>query len=215
MMLYMAANNSRVWKYRASGYPMGWMISPAGGGGWRNTVRGEVVMPYAIDNGMYHAPDKPPKGESALPPFYALLQRFIQDDNQPVFVVSPDVPYDGAKTKLLSAKHYEIIRATGYTGRIAIAVQNGMTPDDLDGYEAVFVAGSTEWKWATASGWMDEARARGMWGHVARVNTIKRVRQCIDMGADSADGTGIWRGDRKQLGGVLEALWESHLFIAP
>lgn len=29
-MIYLAANNSRVWKLADAGYPMGWMMSPAG-----------------------------------------------------------------------------------------------------------------------------------------------------------------------------------------
>ena len=209
-MIYMAANNSRVWHFRKEGYSMGWMISPSGG--WRTNVRDEDVMPYAIDNGLYHAPNEPTKGMKALPPFYAMLRRSLECTNQPIFVVSPDKPYDGEATRILSAKHRRHIREAGYGGRIAIAVQDGMTPDDLDGYDAVFVAGSTDWKWSTAEEWISEAHARGMWGHVARVNTIRRVRQCVDMHADSADGTGIWRGDRKQLAGVLDALSERHLF---
>ena len=209
-MMYMAANNSRVWHFRRAGYPMAWMFSPAGG--WRNTERDGDTMPYALDNGLYHAPNERPKGMSALPPFYAMLSRAVASVNQPIFVVAPDKPYDGSATRVLSAKHRRHIRERGYGGRIALAVQDGMTPDDLDGYGAVFVAGSTDWKWATAAEWVAEAHARGMWAHVARVNTIRRVRQCVDMHADSADGTGIWRGDRKQLAGVLEALAERHLF---
>lgn len=210
-MIYLAANNSRVWHFRREGYPMGWMISPAGAG--RSTIRDGDIMPYALDNGLFHTFGHPPKGMKALPPFYAMLRRDVGDANQPMFVVAPDVPYDGAATRLLSAKHRRHIRENGYAGRIALAVQDGMTPDDLDGYDAVFVAGSTEWKWDTAEVWVREAHDRGMWAHVARVNTIRRVRQCVDMHADSADGTGIWRGDRKQLAGVLEALAERHLFL--
>jgi len=208
-VIYLAANNSRVWVYREKGYPMGWCMSPAG---WRRPDRGGERMPFALDNGLYHPPDSPPKGMKALPPFYRMLDKCLAGGFSPLFVVAPDVPYNGDATRALSRKHARHIREHGYTGRIALAVQDGMTPDDLDGFDAVFVAGSTEWKWRTAPEWCDEAHARGLWAHVARVNTIRRVRLCVDMHADSADGTGIWRGDRAQLGGVLRALVEPHLF---
>lgn len=149
----------------------------------------------------------------ALPPFYAMVRRTVAEGWEPLFVTVPDVPYDGAASRLFSAKHRRHLRDEFPPMRLAVAVQDGMTPDDLDGYDAVFVAGSTEWKWATAAGWCAEAHARGMWAHVARVNTRRRIRQCVDMGADSADGTGIWRGDRQQLRGVMESLTEGHLFI--
>jgi hypothetical protein len=169
-------------------------------------------MPFALDNGLFHSPDQPPKGMKGLPPFYAMLDKCLAGGFEPIFVTAPDVPYDGAATRKLSAKHRRHIREHGYSGRLAIAVQDGMSPGDLDGYDAVFVAGSTAWKWDTASMWADEGHARGMWVHVARVNTIKRIRQCVDMHADSADGTGIWRGDRQQYAGVLRGLTEGHLF---
>ena len=83
----------------------------------------------------------------------------------------------------------------------------GMTP--------AFLAGSTEFKWSNMPRFTLAAHGRGMWMHVARVNTIGKVRRCVDEGVDSADGTGIWRGDRTQLAGVLEALVERPLFSTP
>ncbi len=185
------------------------MLSPSGG--WKNPRLRAPAMPFALDNGLYHLPNHPPKGMKALPPFYAMLRRCLLAEMNPMFVVVPDVPYDGDATRILSRKHSRHMRENGYKGPRALAVQDGMTPDDLDSYEAVFVAGSTDWKWRTARGWVDEAKARGMWAHVARVNTRDRIRHCIDIGADSADGTGIWRGDKQQKRGVLEALMETLL----
>jgi hypothetical protein len=197
---------------RERGYEeLGWMISVSGG--WRNPNRNGKSIPFALDNGQYHAPDQPPKGMKLFPPFYEMVKRCIRESLDPLFIVAPDVPYHGDRTRELSRKHRRHLREYGWQGRIAIAVQDGMGPDDLDGYQAVFVGGSTEWKWRTAEMWCSEARARGMWSHVARVNTRGRIRHCIDIGADSADGTGIWRGDRAQLSGVLQALCEGHLFI--
>lgn len=177
-------------------------------------MRGPATLPFALDNGLYHRPELPPKGMKALPPFYAMLQRCVAGGWSPLFVVVPDVPYDGAATRLLSAKHARHLRAEFPPMRLALAAQDGMTPDDLDGYGAVFVAGSTDWKVRTLAEWVREAHARGMWAHVARVNTASRMRLCIDAGADSADGTCIGRGDRKQLAGLLSALVERPLWEA-
>lgn len=177
-------------------------------------------MPFALDNGLYHPPDAPPKGMAALPPFYAMLRRCRGAGFQPLFVVVPDVPYDGEATRTLSRKHARhIAEDVSADWRLALAVQDGMTPDDLDEmrdgqrvYGAAFVAGSTEWKLCTMQQWCDEARARGMWAHVARVNTAHRVRLAQDAGADSVDGTGIFRGEKNQLAGVLRAIVQPGLF---
>lgn len=191
---------------------MGWMMSP---NGWRRPQRGSDSMPFALDNGLFHQFGEPQKGMKALPPFYAMMRKCLALGTVPLFVVAPDVPYDGAASLPLSQKHAGHIAAEFPEFPIALAVQDGMAFDALDDerFDAVFVAGSTGWKWATAQRWVGEAHARGMWAHVARVNTKRRVRQCIDFGADSCDGSGIFRGDKIQLGGVLEAITEQHLFL--
>ena len=151
-MIYLAANNTGCWRLRERGFPIGWMLSASGG--WKNPRNRTPTMPFALDNGLFHKPGHPPKGMKALPPFYAMLRRCLNEGLSPMFVVVPDVPYDGNATRILSAKHRRHLRENGYSGPRALAVQDGMTPDDLDGYEAVFVAGSTDWKWRTARGWV-------------------------------------------------------------
>ena len=208
-MLYLAANNSKVWKLRGAGYPIGWLMSPKG---YRRPWRKDLQMPYALDNGLYHPFNEPPRPDSAIDDFYKMLAKAKDDINQPIFAVCPDVPYDGEASRKRSREHRQMMRDVGYAGRIAVAVQDGMNFDDLDGYDAVFVAGSTEWKWANAEAFIQEANDRGMWSHVARVNTVKRIYQCIDMHADSSDGTGMWHGGPDLHGKVCRALVEGHLF---
>jgi hypothetical protein len=208
----MAANNTKVWKLREAGYPLAWMMSPAG---FRRPMRGEASMPFALDNGMFYPFGESPKGMKGLPPFYAMLRRVADMGLAPEFVTIPDAPYNAAETRRLFPKHQRHVRAILPGVRVAMAVQDGMDATDLDmidGPGAVFVGGSTEWKWRTAAAWTDAAHRRGMWSHIARVNTRNRIRLCVDMHADSADGTGIFRGDKQQLRGVLEALTEGHLF---
>lgn len=210
-MIYLAANHASVWRLRAEGWPMGWCMSPDGLR--RPTKAGYGPMPYALDNGLYHAPDADPKPEIEGARILAALARVRREGwHRPLFAVVPDVPYDMDASRERSGRWRELMRKLAPGCPLAVAVQDGAQASDLDGYDAVFVAGSTEWKWDTAPLWCERARERGIWSHIARVNTIRRVRHCIDMGANSSDGTGIFRGDRQQKKGVLDALVEGHLF---
>jgi hypothetical protein len=67
----------------------------------------------------------------------------------------------------------------------------------------------TEWKiGATASAVTAEARARGKWVHMGRVNTRTRVLQAKRMGCHSADGTYLAHGPDKNLPNLLRWLCE-------
>ncbi len=74
-----------------------------------------------------------------------------------------------------------------------IAVQDGMSPQDVAPHLGdncgIFVGGSTEWKLETMRTWGELSRSLGVYLHVARVNTVKRIVRCQDVGAHSFDGT--------------------------
>lgn len=73
------------------------------------------------------------------------------------------------------------------------AVQDGMDVgvlDDLPAGVGVFVGGSTEWKELTLARWSEVAHSQGRPCHVARVNTMGRLRRCSAAGVDSVDGSG-------------------------
>lgn len=210
-MIYLAGNNTRVWRLRESAN-LGWMMSPDG---WRKPVRDGYQMPYALDNGLYHPFGQPAKPPSAIGHFYGLLAK-AAEYHTPLFAVAPDVPYHGHDSLKRSIIHIGFMRELGYGGDIALAVQDGMSFDviDDDRWGAVFIGGSTDWKWSTMEEWSQRGRQLGKWVHVARVNTQDRIRQCVDAGVDSADGTGIFRGDQHQLRSVLDALREVPMFAA-
>jgi hypothetical protein len=76
----------------------------------------------------------------------------------------------------------------------AFVLQDGAEDLDLDDIwgtaAAAFVGGSTEWKLSShAADLMREAKRRGLWLHMGRVNTFKRFRIAYDAGCDSVDGT--------------------------
>jgi len=74
----------------------------------------------------------------------------------------------------------------------AIVLQDGATPDTVPWNElaAVFVGASTRWKLSRSAELLIRmARARGLWTHVGRVNTMGRVARVEAMGAHSFDGS--------------------------
>lgn len=204
-MIYCAANHASVWKLRRQGLPLGWCMSP---GGYRSPVRGDESVPFVLDNGLFHAPASPPKPESARANVVELVARCrrLGHDGPCFGVVVPDVPYNGEASKAVSDEWLPVLRKVAGNIRCLIAVQDGMTYSDADGYDGVFVAGSTEWKEATMAYWCRHAKEDGKWAHVARVNSADRLLRSRDAGADSADGTCIGRGNKTQLKRLLDVL---------
>ncbi len=82
------------------------------------------------------------------------------------------------------------IRALGY--RVAFVAQDGQEslPVPWDEFDALFIGGSTEWKLGPhAREIAAEAKRRGKWLHMGRVNSERRFKYAAAIGCDSADGT--------------------------
>ena len=91
----------------------------------------------------------------------------------------------------------------------AIVLQDGATPDSVpwDELAAVFVGASTRWKLSrSAELLMRMARARGLWTHVGRVNTMGRLARVEAMGAHSFDGSQFSRCPERYLPRFLARL---------
>lgn len=166
--------------------------------GWRLLVSAandhrHEGMPYALDNGAwtYHQ-----RGE----PFDE--QRFLAavetHGERADFVVVPDVVAD-ARASLRMAERWlprlaDRLRPTGRGVKLLLAVQDGMTAEDVTPWlcrtsVGIFLGGSTEWKLATMHRWGMLADSLGSHYHVARVNTVRRIRLAAEAGADSFDGS--------------------------
>lgn len=107
-----------------------------------------------------------------------------------LFATAPDVVGDAAATLTRSAPYLETIRGMGFPA--ALVAQDGLEDLEVpwDTFDVLFIGGSTEWKLSpAAASLMAEAKARGKWVHVGRVNSYKRLRWSADNLADSADGT--------------------------
>lgn len=156
-------------------------------------------LPYALDNGAYSA--FLAKTEWEPESWLALLEWAKLSGRDPRWVLVPDVVGDRAGT--LRAWDQWSPAAFSYGWPLAFAVQDGMVAADVPPEASViFVGGSTAWKWRTVAQWC-RAFERV---HVGRVNSYRRLWQCADAGAESTDGTGWMRGDKKQLRG-LEAFF--------
>lgn len=119
---------------------------------------------------------------------------------KPRWAVVPDRPGKGDETLARWEVYAPLVRAAGIP--CALAVQDGMTLDQARAVspDVVFVGGTTEWKWETAEMWCREFSRV----HVGRVNSPAKLELLEQWGAESCDGNGWNRGDRKQTAGLEE-----------
>lgn len=126
------------------------------------------------------------------------------------FAVAPDVVGDAAATLERSRPWLARIRALGY--RVAFVAQDGIEATEVpwDDFDALFVGGSTEFKLGPiAAGVIREAKARGKWVHVGRVNSRKRFRIFEALDVDSVDGTFLTFAPRQNIHRLLSWVHES------
>lgn len=135
------------------------------------------------------APDWPPMPDLDLPggDWSATLERF--EDTAPT------------------------IRAAGY--RVALVAHNGLEAylEQLEFWfwrgevDAIFLGGDDRWKVSdAAAGIVQSARGFGLWCHMGRCNSARRIQRAYEMGCDSADGTFLAHAGAGALDRVLRWL---------
>lgn len=136
--------------------------------------------PWMLDNGAFS--DK--WSESS---WLAALERWQPYTATCIAAVVPDVVGDAAATAERFAKYAPTIRAYGYP--VAFVTQDGLQMADVPWgqFDVLFVGGSTEHKLEQSYPFIWEAKQRGKWVHVGRVNSAKRIGAFWM--ADSCDGT--------------------------
>lgn len=143
-------------------------------------------LPWCLDNGAWGAFKGARPWEPA--PFREVLRRWGDGAD---FVIAPDVVAGGLASLKLSLLWLPELRSR--VRQVLLAVQDGMSPADLQPHLSssvgLFVGGSTGWKWQTLGAWAQLADETGCYLHVGRVNGAAKVQRCIDVGADSVDGT--------------------------
>jgi hypothetical protein len=143
------------------------------------------------------------------PAFLTWIYRRHQYAPRCRFIVAPDVVGDAFATLERSAPMLPVIRSMDFP--VALVAQNGL--EDLvvpwSSFDALFIGGDTQWKVGPAAAALAaEARARGKWVHMGRVNSLKRLRLARHMGCDSADGTLLAHGPDRHLDPLLRWLRE-------
>lgn len=113
------------------------------------------------------------------------------------FVVAPDVVGDAWSTKAL---WYDWMpKLAGMKFPMAFVAQNGQGDLDLpENASALFIGGDDEFKLGEEGRQcVAKAKERGMWVHMGRVNSLKRLRYAKAIDVDSVDGTYICFGKDK------------------
>jgi hypothetical protein len=163
--------------------------------GWRLLVSAKGVLRtegfrYALDNGAWSAFQQGEKFDELA--FGRAVDLLGENAD---FIVLPDIVAGGHESLSMSLRWRE--RLSGIPTKLLIAVQNGMSPEDVREYlspaTGIFVGGDTSWKLATVNSWGQLARRRHCHLHVGRVNSAKRIKLCAAAGTNSIDGTSATR----------------------
>lgn len=176
--MYLANASSPAIRQRMIDGTLGMITTPREG---RSPLTAKV---WAADNGCFG------KGYPGDEAYLDWLAKNSKHANRCLFATAPDVVGDAAATLERSAPFFEPIRAMGYP--VAFIAQDGLTSESTpwDSFDVLFVGGTTEFKLgAEARALVAEAKSRGKFVHVGRVNSRKRIRYASLIGADSVDGT--------------------------
>jgi hypothetical protein len=142
-------------------------------------------MPWAADTGCFASPSKYSDEK-----YICWLTKMLPVADRCLFATAPDVVADPVATLELSRPMFAVIRALGY--RAALVAQDGLEDMDVPWgeFDALFVGGTTNWKLGPGPVTLvDEARRRGLWCHMGRVNSLRRMRYAQSIGCQSTDGT--------------------------
>jgi hypothetical protein len=147
--------------------------------------------------------------------WFAFLERNAYAAADCLFAVAPDVVGDAAATLVRSQPWFAKIRALGYP--VAFVAQDGIEDTEVpwDEFDALFVGGSTEFKLGdVARAFILEAKARGKYVHVGRVNSRKRFQLFAALevagvpAVDSVDGTYVTFAPRLNIHRLLTWVYE-------
>jgi hypothetical protein len=144
---------------------------------------------WCADNGCFG------KGYPGDEKWLAWLDKNSEEAATCLFATAPDVVGDAAATLTRSLPFLPKIRGLGYPA--ALVAQDGLEDLEIpwDAFDVLFIGGSTEWKLGPAARKLiRQAKARGKWVHMGRVNSERRYRYAHEMGCDSVDGTYLTYG---------------------
>lgn len=188
-MIYLSGADNVSWRAYAETDPIGLCATPDIG----NTVAAlSCYRVWCADNACYAHPH-----DFDLGRFLAWLAGLDAVRGSCLFANAPDVVGKWDATLQRALPVLPTLREMGH--KSAIVLQDECTPSAIpwDEIDAVFVGGTTRWKVGQQSeACCREAKRRGKWVHMGRVNSLKRLNAAAYFGCDSVDGTFIKFGPR-------------------
>jgi hypothetical protein len=142
--------------------------------------------PWAADNDCFQRLDPAA--------YLGMLDALVGAPGHCLFVTVPDVVGSAHATAELFEVWWRALARRGLPA--ALLAQDDL--EHLDRWlsmawariDALFIGGSTEWKLGpSAEALLAEARHRGRWVHMGRVNSARRIRYAASIGCDSVDGS--------------------------
>jgi hypothetical protein len=187
----LVGGNRRVVAAWGDRLPLGYLLNPGGGVSVRQAA--ESGLPWGLDNGAF--------GKTDPLRFFAAIGRLKREPALAanlLFVVPPDTPFHARPTLYQFWEWLGVLANPDETSDLPLALvgQDGMEDCDWDyflGYsDCFFIGGTTAWKLSPeAAALAAEAKRRGLWVHMGRVNSVKRLAYAMSIGCDSIDGTGL------------------------
>lgn len=146
-----------------------------------------VHMPVAADNDCFQGLDRKA--------FVAMLNAVA---GVPLLFISvPDVVGDHRATARRFARWRDRV---AQAGPVALCAQDGLTAPPWDEFDCLFIGGTDAFKLGQQAHRLTvEAKERGKWVHMGRVNTQRRMLLAGSWGVDSIDGTSVSKWRRRRL----------------
>jgi hypothetical protein len=216
------ATMERLLRFPAMRRHLGAMVTPNTGNSLTRIC--DWGVEYVVDNAAFDAK------RFSTKKYLSLLEKVAAAPARPVFVTVPDqAPRMGEDnghchgcTLHLFERWFRLLETEGLDRLpLAFVAQNGLEdvgdlPWDL--IEAVFIGGDDEFKLGdfVMMDLIPEAKRRGKWVHMGRVNGRRRIRHAVMADVDSADGSSMSKFPdtfiMKFVGAVMLAVRERDAF---
>jgi hypothetical protein len=188
LLILVSGGTEIVRKYKSP--HIGGLITPrSGNDALKNyALRG---IPWALDNDCFQSFD---------PHAYFKMLNTCKGIPLCLWVTAPDVVADARKTLSLFNIYEPVLRLYGYP--VAFVAQDGIEKIKVpwEKLDCLFIGGTTEFKVGPAAEpFIKEAKQRGKWVHMGRVNSRIRMKYAQALDCDSIDGTGFSRFGNKNI----------------
>ena len=170
-MIYLLPNTSALEVRPLYAHPdVGTILTPENSG---TRILSRFGCVWAADNGCFKRGDAFDVGR-----YLRWLESLTRFADSCLFATAPDVVGDSRATWERSREVLPELRNMGYLAALVAqdGLESGATP--WHAFDALFVGGTTAWKLSeSAYKLAGEAKARGKWVHLGRVNSEQRFKQ--------------------------------------